>query len=201
LHTSHTILLEVVILEKTRSLENHVHSSSIETLSAYLTKMRGGNSPTVNRLNLTNHLFTAIGSFLGVGLIAWLNSFYDIALLFPSLGASAVLIFAACHVPMAQPRNVIGGHLVSATAGVLVYQLFGNQWWTIALAVTLAILAMNLTKTLHPPGGATAFIAVYTGQNFDYILSPVGLGAFLLVIIAVVVNNLSANRKYPEFWL
>lgn len=187
-------------MEKTRSLENHVQSSSFEALLSYLTKMRGGNSPTVNKQNLTNHLFTAFGSFLGVGLIAWLNSFYDIALLFPSLGASAVLIFAACQVPMAQPRNVIGGHLVSATAGVLVYQLGGNQWWTIALAVTLAIFAMNLTKTLHPPGGATAFIAVYTGQSFSYIFSPVGLGAFLLVVIAVIVNNFSAKRKYPEFW-
>ncbi len=101
---------------------------------------------------------------------------------------------------MAQPRNVIGGHLVSATAGVVVYQWLGNQWWTIALAVTLAIFFMNMTHTLHPPGGATAFVAVYTGQNFDYILSPVGLGAFLLVLIAVLVNNCSSQRKYPEFW-
>ncbi|GAB6179532.1 HPP family protein [Desulfotomaculum defluvii] len=187
-------------MEKTRPLETAMNHSTFETFHSYLTKMRGGNSPAVNNLKLTNHIFTAIGSFLGVGLIAWLNSFYDIALLFPSLGASAVLLFAACQVPMAQPRNVIGGHLVSATAGVLVFQLCSNQWWSIALAVTLAIFAMNLTRTLHPPGGATAFIAVYTGQSFSYIFSPVGLGAFLLVIIAVIVNNFSANRKYPEYW-
>lgn len=188
-------------MEKTRSRENQVHSSSFEALSSYFTKMRGGISLIVNRLNLTNHLFTALGSFFGVGLIAWSNSFYDLSLLFPSLGASAVLLFAACQAPMAQPRNVIGGHLVSAAAGVLIYQLWGNQWWTIALAVTLAIFAMNLTKTLHPPGGATAFIAVYTEQSFSYVFTPVGIGAFLLVITAIVFNNLSAIRKYPEYWL
>ncbi|RYD03023.1 hypothetical protein N752_21675 [Desulforamulus aquiferis] len=83
---------------------------------------------------------------------------------------------------------------------MLVYQLIGSQWWTIALGVSLAIFIMNLTHTLHPPGGATAFVAVYTGQDFSYILAPVGLGAFMLVLIAVLVNNCSSQIKYPDFW-
>lgn len=187
-------------MERTKTMNVSGNSSALETLTAYLCKMRGGKCPTFQPVNLANQVLAAIGSFLGIGLISLLNTFYNIPLLVPSLGASAVLLYAACHVPMAQPRNVIGGHLVAATAGVLVYQLFGNHWWTIALAVTLAIFLMNLTHTLHPPGGATAFVAVYTGQSFGYILSPVGLGAVILVIIAVLVNNCSAKRKYPDFW-
>ncbi|ABO51446.1 HPP family protein+B94 [Desulforamulus reducens MI-1] len=176
------------------------YPSNLEIVMSYLKKMRGGNCPTFQAVDIRSHLITAVGSFLGIGLIALLNTFYDIPLLVPSLGASAVLLYSACHVPMAQPRNVIGGHLVSAMAGVVVYQWLGNQWWTIALAVTLAIFLMNLTHTLHPPGGATAFVAVYTSQSFTYIFSPVLLGATLLVIIAVLVNNFSHKRHYPNFW-
>lgn len=187
-------------MEKGKSVAVPVNPPTSQDLVKYLEKMRGGTCPAFQPVNFWNHLITAIGSFLGIGLISILNTYYAIPLLVPSMGASAVLLYAACHVPMAQPRNVIGGHLVSATAGVLVFQLLGNQWWTIALAVTLAIFFMNLTHTLHPPGGATAFVAVYTGQSFSYILSPVGLGAVLLVIIAVLVNNCSSKRKYPDFW-
>lgn len=187
-------------MERTRTLELVNHPSKQEQLKSYLCKMRGGNCPSYQAVNIKSHLLTAVGSFLGVGLIAILNTYYNIPLLVPSLGASAVLLYAACQVPMAQPRNVIGGHMVSALAGVVVYQLLGNQWWTIALAVSLAIFFMNITHTLHPPGGATAFVAVYTGQGFGYILSPIGLGATLLVLIAVLINNCSSKRKYPEFW-
>lgn len=35
-----------------------------------------------------------------------------------SFGASSVLIYGAPSSPMAQPRNFIGGHLVSALVGV-----------------------------------------------------------------------------------
>ncbi|MDO7787609.1 HPP family protein [Desulforamulus aquiferis] len=172
----------------------------LNIISEYFCKMRGGNCPVFQQVSYKSHIITALGSFLGIGLISLLNLYYDIPLLVPSLGATAVLLYAACHVPMAQPRNVIGGHLVSAAAGVLVYQLIGSQWWTIALGVSLAIFIMNLTHTLHPPGGATAFVAVYTGQDFSYILAPVGLGAFMLVLIAVLVNNCSSQIKYPDFW-
>lgn len=187
-------------MEKAKSIESSGDSSLSQAFMSYVRKMRGGNCSVLQPVNTASHFFTAIGSFLGIGFISMLNTFYHIPLLVPSLGASAVLLFAVCHVPMAQPRNVIGGHVVSAVAGVLVYQLLGNQWWTIALAVTLAIFFMNLTHTLHPPGGATAFVAVYTGQGFSYIFCPVGLGAFLLVLVAVLINNCSSKRKYPEYW-
>ena len=146
-------------------------------------------------------LVTALGSFLGIGFIAILAEYYQLPFLVPSFGATAVLLYAACHVPMAQPRNVVGGHAISALVAVMVYQTFGNAWWAIALGVTLAIIAMSITYTLHPPGGATAFMAVYTGQGFDFIFTPVILGAVVLVLVAVLINNLSSQRKYPDYWI
>jgi CBS-domain-containing membrane protein len=74
-----------------------------------------------------------------------------------------------------------------------------------ALGVSLAIVAMLLTKTLHPPGGATALIAVIGSKNvhdlgFLYAVFPAGAGALILLIIALMVNNLAKERRYPEYW-
>jgi CBS-domain-containing membrane protein len=124
-----------------------------------------------------------------------------------SFGASAVLVYAAIKSPLAQPRNLIGGHVISGLVGVASYQLLGGTVWiAAALAVSIAIVAMLATKTLHPPGGATALIAVIGGAKihdlgFLYAFVPAGAGAVILLIVAILVNNLSKNRKYPEYWL
>lgn len=169
-------------------------------LKNYLCKMRGGRCSGLPRVNWPGLLVTAAGSLTGVGLVTYLSAYYHLPLLLPALGASAVLLYGACHVPMAQPRNVLGGHIISAFTGVAAYQLLGGAWWVIAVGVTLAILAMAATRTLHPPGGTTAFIAVYTGQDFGFILAPVGAGALFLIVIAILVNNLADDRKYPQYW-
>jgi len=151
--------------------------------------------------SLKEIFWTAVGSFAGIALVAGLTIHFQLPLLAPSFGASAVLLYAACHVPMAQPRNVIGGHLISALAGVGIYYLAGTTWWSLALGVTLAIIGMMLTGTLHPPGGATAFVAVFTGQKLSFVFTPILLGAVLLVLVALVTNNLAGIREYPEKWL
>lgn len=109
---------------------------------------------------------------------------------------------------LAQPRNLIGGHLISAVIGVACYQILGEQvGLASSLAVSLAIVTMHLTRTLHPPGGATALIAVIGGEKiwelgYFYVISPVLLGAVVILLIGLVVNNLSANpkRHYPVYW-
>ncbi len=171
-----------------------------KTLAVYLCKMKGGHCASMPKISFSNIFVTALGSFAGLGLVAALADHYNLPLLLPSFGASAALLYAACHLPMAQPRNVLGGHVISAFIGVSVYWLFGNAWWVIPLGVTLAIIVMTLTYTLHPPGGATAFLAIYTGQGYSFIVSPVGLGIICLLIIALLVNNISSQRKYPDYW-
>lgn len=171
-----------------------------ERVASYLCKMKGGRCEDLPAVNWKGISVTALGCLLGVGFITWLNSFYKLPLLVPSFGASAVLLYGACHVPMAQPRNVVGGHIISAAAGVLTFYLLGGAWWSIAVGVTAAVLLMSLTRTLHPPGGATAFMAVYSGQNFGFIFFPIGLGAAILTLIALITNNFLEERKYPHYW-
>lgn len=138
------------------------------------------------------------GSFAGIAAVSYLTFGHGAALLIPSFGASAVLLYAACHVPMAQPRNLLGGHLLSAVAGVTVFRIWGLTWWSLALAVALAIAVMMVTDTLHPPGGATAFAAVFTRQgDYGFVLMPVAAGAIILLAVALLSNNMGRAGCYP----
>lgn len=106
---------------------------------------------------------------------------------------------------MAQPRNLIGGHVISALIGVTIYRFLPDIIWiTAPLAVALSIVAMQLTKTLHPPGGATALIAIIGSEKiktlgYFYVLSPVLSGSLILLAVALIVNNATKNRHYPSY--
>ena len=163
-----------------------------------------------NRENfdISNLIWSWIGSFLGLFAIAFFHRNFlddsDLTLVLSSFGASAVLIYGAINSPLSQPRNLVGGHLISAIIGVISFKfLSGNIMLCSAFAVATSILAMQLTLTLHPPGGATALIAVI-GSNqihelgFFYVLVPVTSGALILLVSALIVNNIPAHRYYPE---
>ncbi|RJP56243.1 MAG: HPP family protein [Deltaproteobacteria bacterium] len=151
-----------------------------------------------------------IGAFLGIAPLALLNYTIlektDMVMLIGSFGASSVLIYGAIKSPLAQPRNLIGGHIISALVGVTSYKiLYSHMWLASSIAVATSIVAMHATKTLHPPGGATALIAVTGSQKiinlgYLYVVIPVGLGAAIMLIIALLVNNMPKSRRYPEFW-
>jgi CBS-domain-containing membrane protein len=169
----------------------------------------GGQSPP--RVGMIEVFWSWLGSFLGVAAVALIHyrllDQQGLLLIIGSFGASAVLIYGAVRSPLAQPRNLIGGHILSAFIGVTAQQLFGGEpWLAAALAVSLSIALMHLTTTLHPPGGATALIAVIGGESvhqlgYLYLLIPVALGAAVMLLVALVVNNLAKSRKYPEFWM
>jgi CBS-domain-containing membrane protein len=175
----------------------------------YLQKMKGGGqSPP--RVGLPEVLWSWLGSFLGLAAVSSIH--YKILdetglmMIIGSFGASAVLIYGAIRSPLAQPRNLLGGHILSAVIGVTAFQWLGGEpWLAAAVAVSTSIAVMHLTKTLHPPGGATALIAVIGGESvhnlgYLYVVIPTALGASVMLIVALIVNNIAKNRKYPEFW-
>jgi CBS-domain-containing membrane protein len=159
-------------------------------------------------VDFKEHFWAFLGSFIGIGIIAFLQSktlaHSDVVFLIGSFGASSVLVYGLIQSPLAQPRNLIGGHLVSAVIGVTVQQFAPDILWiTAPLAVSLSIVFMQVTKTLHPPGGATALIAV-TGSaeiknlGYWYVINPVLSGVLILLIIALIFNNMTSNRSYPN---
>lgn len=159
-------------------------------------------------VDFKEHFWAFLGSFVGIGLIAFLQNKQfassDNLFLIGSFGASSVLIYGAIQSPLAQPRNLIGGHLISALIGVTINTFLPDiVWLTAPLAVSLSIVFMQITKTMHPPGGATALIAVIGSEKikalgYFYVLSPVLTGSLILLLVALVFNNLTTNRKYPS---
>jgi len=158
-------------------------------------------------LEPADHFWSFIGAFVGIAAIGLLHSaqfeHLDNVFMIGSFGASAVLIYGATNSPLAQPRNLVGGHLVSAIIGVTIHKLAPDMiWFTSALSVSLSIVAMQITKTMHPPGGATALIAnigseKITGLGYGYVLSPVMSGVLILFVSAMIVNNIPKNRHWP----
>jgi CBS domain-containing membrane protein len=153
------------------------------------------------------NFWSFIGAFVGIGLIGFLQSkiVTDIenVFLIGSFGATSVLVFGAIQSPLSQPRNLIGGHVISAVVGVTAYKLFPDMLWISApFAVSFSIVLMQITKTLHPPGGATALIAVIGSEKIKhlgywYVLSPVLTGCFIMLVVALIFNNMTSHRSYP----
>lgn len=160
-----------------------------------------------NSVSTSEKLASALGGFTGIFLISWISFHFTAAngaaLIVPSMGASAVLVFAVPHGRLSQPWALFGGHLVSALIGVTCYQLIPDLFIAAALAVGLAIGAMHLLNCIHPPGGATALAAVIGGSSitslgFEYILTPVLLNTVVIFIAAFVFNSFFPWRRYPK---
>ena len=182
-------------------------------IKKYFKKMKGGGiSPP--RKPFKKIMWSWLGAFVGIYSISIINQAMQVDTLIQiflvgSFGASAVLIYGAPQAEYAQPRNLIGGHIISAIIGVAIFQYLPfNVAILGSLAVSLSIVAMHLTRTLHPPGGATALIAIVGTEKihnlgFLYVVFPILSGAIILLFVALIINNLSSNeqRHYPRYWL
>lgn len=182
-------------------------------LHVFFQKMKGGEvSPP--RKPFSKIAWSWLGAFLGIYLISALSRLghFDLLnsmILVSSFGASSVLIYGSPQAEFAQPRNLLGGHIISAFIGISVYKYLQLDIAILgALAVSLSVVAMHFTRTLHPPGGATALIAVIGSAEIHdlgywFVFMPIGVGAVILLIVALFVNNLSSNpkRHYPRYWL
>eukprot|EP00906_Rhabdomonas_costata_P002830 RCo004396 len=184
----------------------------------YLTKFRG--RPNALRPPMgpwREQACSALFILLGFAVVAVLHydvlEDIDLVGVVASLGATTVMLFAAVSSPLAQPRNVIAGHVVSAVIGISVRKLsnfvFGDplpmKWPFGTLAITLSVFVMMCTNTVHPPGGATALIAVLGGAKVQrlgylFVVTPVLTALLTMLALAVVLNNLVEGRQYPEFW-
>ncbi len=148
--------------------------------------------------------FTSVslaGAFLAIALTAWLSQVSGASWLMAPFGASCVLAFGLPDSPLAQPRSIIGGHLVTTLVGLLILQFMGDTWWSEALAVGLAMAAMQQTRTVHAPAGANPLLVMTTHPGFGFLLTPVLAGALVIVGVAYGVNNLRDRGSYPRYWI
>ncbi len=175
----------------------------------FFDKMKGaGKSPP--RVKFSEIVWSWIGAFFGIFAVAVTDATivqgYDLVLVIASFGSSAVLLYGATRSPLAQPRNFIGGHVLSALIGVASFKLLpGEPGLAASIAVATAIAVMHMTRTLHPPAGATALTAVIGGEKihalgFLFPFMPTLAGAMIMLVVALIVNNIPRTRRYPEFW-
>lgn len=180
---------------------------------AFFSRMHGSEK-SPSRKPFSKILWSWVGAFIGIYLVSILSKltqvdFLNSQFLVGSFGASAVLIYGAPQADFSQPRNLLGGHIISALIGVTIFKFLPFDIILLgALAVSLSIVAMHFTRTLHPPGGATALIAVIGSSEvhntgYMFVFSPITTGAVILLIVALIVNNISKNpkRHYPRYWL
>ena len=146
-------------------------------------------------------LLSYLCSFVGIAVLAYLTVYTGYPLIAAPFGATAVLVFAVPDSPLAQPRNVVGGCVVGAIVCVACVALFGSAPWVMALAVATAIKVMQLTHTLHPPGGAVALVGVMSHANWDFIFVPVLSGAILMVVCTAIFGSFIPGRPYPKHWI
>lgn len=153
-------------------------------------------------------IISAVGGFLGIfGIFMtsyWLLDPKLAVYIVPSMGASAVLLFASPHVPFAQPWNVIVGHALSAIVGVACWQWIPNYTVAASASVGIAIGVMVATRSIHPPGGATALAAVIGSEKlhnlgYSYEYAPILLNAVTILLVAIAFNALFKWRRYPAY--
>lgn len=143
-----------------------------------------------------------VGGSLSIFVLLLLSQWSQHVWVMAPFGASCVLLYAVPQSPLAQPRNIILGHVLSASVGLLMLKLFGAELWSIALAVGIAIALMQGLRCVHPPAGANPLLILLTAQSVDYawsfLLFPVLSGALTLVGIAWIVNNIKAEQPWPS---
>ncbi|MCX7110447.1 MAG: HPP family protein [Proteobacteria bacterium] len=158
-------------------------------------------------LSLREKIRSALMAFVGVLLTGWVGSQIidggGLKTLLASMGASAVILFAMPHSPVAKPWPLIGGHFISATIGVLCAGWITQTWIATALAVSLSIFAMHLARCLHPPGGATAIIPVLGGESvkalgFEFLLTPLALNVSVLLLMSLLYQRLLSNKPMQQ---
>ncbi len=162
--------------------------------------------PESSPLSTGEKLRSTLAVFVAILLVGYVSSLFvsgvGLPILVASMGASAVLLFAIPHSPLAQPWSMLGGTIISALVAVTCVKYVPNLMVAAALSVSLSLLAMQMLRCLHPPGGAMALLPVLGDENvhelgYHFVLVPVGLNLAILLLLGFIINNLLPGRRYP----
>lgn len=147
---------------------------------------------------LAQVLTAGLGGAIAIAVVAMMNDLSDALWLMAPFGATCVLLFSVPSSPLSQPINVIGGHVLSTAIGVAAFALLPVTWWSMALAVGVAIAAMAALRVTHPPAGADPLVVMSLGAGAHFILFPALTGSVALVLIAIVIHRIARVTAYPN---
>jgi CBS-domain-containing membrane protein len=141
------------------------------------------------------------GAALAIRIMEWFSLESHTPLVIIPFATSIVPVIGSPQVEPAQPRALIGGHVVATLTGLTVFHFTGPQAWVAAAAVGLAVLAMYVTGTFHPPAGINPLLVVANNLPWSFLLAPVLAGALLLTAFAFVWHRWVRRRPWPQRWL
>ena len=136
-------------------------------------------------------IMSGVGAAIAIGVLSYFETELDgLPLLMAPFGATAVLVFALPDSPLAQPKNVIFGHFITAFIGVFFVEFFEVTSLTLAIATGMGVTAMLWTKTTHPPAGANPLLIMMAAQSWAFLITPVLIGAVIIVLIGKGMQKL-----------
>lgn len=142
----------------------------------------------------------AAGGGAAIGVMEALSARTALPVMAIPFATSIVLVMGSPEAEAAQPRALIGGHILSTAVGLLVLYLVGHEPWAAALAVGLAIAGMHLTRTFHPPAGIDPLLVIVNQMPLTFLLVPVTAGAVLLAMFAFLWHLVVGRRSWPSRW-
>src|SRR3954470_18973638 len=150
--------------------------------------------------NMLAGAVAGLGGALAIGAMEWFSvaAHYPLAVI--PFATSIVLVIGSPDVEPAQPRALVGGHVVSALVGLAMLKLAGPHAWAAAAAVGLSILAMYLTGTFHPPAGINPLLVVSSNLPWTFLFAPVLAGAVLLTAFAYLWHHGVRRQPWPRRW-
>ena len=179
------------------AIESHIYE--LETIMMQTNTTRKALHRKLDHLRIFS---SSLGCFMGISLIGFLSTVMNSALIIPSFGASCIIGMVTPNSAFAQPRIVIGGHLLSSIIGFLCTLFLGISWWSLSISVGLAAAIMQLTRTIHPPAAADPiFFMLQTSSSWYFLLTIILPGTVILILFFYVFHRLVTKKPYPQYWV
>jgi CBS-domain-containing membrane protein len=145
-------------------------------------------------------LWRGVGGAIAILAMQFLAGFGHMTLSLVPFATSIVLVLGAPEAEPAQPRALVGGHILSTLIGLALAYPFGPSPWAAAVAVGLAMIVMYFTRTLHPPAGIDPLIIVNESLPWTFLFVTVLPGSLLLLGFALVWHNAAKRGAWPLRW-
>jgi CBS-domain-containing membrane protein len=163
-------------------------------------KAHGAPNPVAEARLLPGAVLAGVGTFIAIAALGGLAAFSGQPFVLGSFGASCVLLYGSPAGPFSQPRNLVGGHLLTSTVGLVFLTMFGPGWLAMAGAAAVAVTLMILTRTVHPPAGGNPVIIFMGHAGWSFLLLPTAVGAGMLLMIAWVFWRAKKPGTWPVYW-
>lgn len=163
-------------------------------------KFIGGQQTPPLRSDLNKIIVSSVVVGLVIAGLTYLDREIGTLLLLGTFGATTFIVFTYPDSPFAQPRNVLGAHIIGATMGLLCLQFIGPQWWSLGIAVGLTVALMKFLGVVHPPATSNSIVVFLTNPTWLFLVCPTIAGALIIVVLALFYHNMTRENNWPNYW-